>query len=659
MKNNNKFKYVIMIAVLIIPFMYSFFYLKAYWNPYGEGNIDNLPVAIVNEDIGDKGNNIIKNIKDSKKLKITVLDSIEAENGLNNGDYYAIINIPKDFTSNLESAKEEEKIHPTITYSPNQKSNYLASQIINNVVNVVEKNLDNEVNKEIIKSLEDNVTSVPDKLSTISDGFTKLNNGTKKLENGTSSLKNGAKSLNNGAKTLFDGSNTLNTNYNTFNDGIKSLKDGANKLNTEVKKLDSISSSVDTLKNGVSTLKSGSNVYAKGLNSYVTGVNKSLELTESLVNFDKSICPMLLNLDATKNNPEIIKVCTMLSSMDTSSISTLKTSGKTLTSKYSEINNGISTLNSSLGKLDVVNDKLASLQKGVNSLSDGADNLYSNSLKINNGINSLNNGIFTLYKGTNDLNSGISTLYNGASTLNSSVVKAKKDLDNNINNTKKEVKKAEGLSNYSKEPVNIDTNPVNEVLSYGTAFSPMFISIALWVGSLMAYMVLYYDKEEKFKIFGINNKNHLQRSIAYHAFISISAIILGVLLQLFLDFNITNTLLYYIVLILVANTFMAIMNFLITKFGDVGKFIGLIILVLQLAAAGGTFPIETVTKGFRWLNPVLPMTYTNKLLKEVLITFEKNLFTKYLLITLGILIAFALINLVLDLIDKKKIKNDK
>ena len=114
----NWFKYVVIAAVLLIPFMYSFFYLKAYWNPYGEGNIDNLPVAIVNSDKGDKGDSLISSIKKSKKLKLSVVSEDKADEGLNDGTYYAVINIPEDFTSNMESASTNNKKHATITYSP-------------------------------------------------------------------------------------------------------------------------------------------------------------------------------------------------------------------------------------------------------------------------------------------------------------------------------------------------------------------------------------------------------------------------------------------------------------------------------------------------------------------------------------------------------------
>ena len=101
MKEKKFFNYVIIAAVLIIPFMYSFFYLKAYWNPYGEGNIDNIPVAIVNNDEGDNGEKVITNIKNSKKLKISTVSDEKASDGLYNKKYYAVITIPKDFSESM------------------------------------------------------------------------------------------------------------------------------------------------------------------------------------------------------------------------------------------------------------------------------------------------------------------------------------------------------------------------------------------------------------------------------------------------------------------------------------------------------------------------------------------------------------------------------
>ena len=117
-----------------------------------------------------------------------------------------------------------------------------------------------------------------------------------------------------------------------------------------------------------------------------------------------------------------------------------------------------------------------------------------------------------------------------------------------------------------------------------------------------------------------------------------------------LDFSITNYFLYFISIILIANLFIAIIEFLIMQFKDIGKFIALILLVLQLAAAGGTFPIETVTKGFRFLNGMLPMTYTVKLLRESLVTIESSL----LVIVICILLGFVILNLISNVYHIKK-----
>lgn len=632
MKEKKFFNYVIIAAVLIIPFMYSFFYLKAYWNPYGEGNIDNIPVAIVNNDEGDNGEKVITNIKNSKKLKISTVSDEKASDGLYNKKYYAVITIPKDFSESMESASTTNKKHATITYAPNQKSNYLASQIINNVVSAVEKNLDNTVNSTIVDSLASTIKDVPSKLETISNGFEQLEEGTTKLQDGSNSLANGT--------------NSLKSNYEEFNIGIKNIKDGIETLNSSTANFSSLSSGLNELVTGAANLKAGNDQFSTGFNAYVSGVNTALNYTDSLVTLiNASICPKVQNNTATK---EEIKMCAIAQGMltpsektgNTTTINYLKISGQKLQNANTSVSAGINELNNKVTPLLSVNDKMKQLQGGVNTLLNGANTLYDSSLQIRNGIATLNDGATTL-------NAGIKT-------LNSSVKGAKEELNTNITTTKEEVKKVDNLSDYSKEPVTVKTKAVNEISSYGTAFSPFFISIALWVGCLMMYIVLYYDKEERFKKLSISNKNHLQRTLCYHGLATLSAIILGILLMTLLDFEITNIFLYFISIILVANTFMAIIETLIINFKDIGKFIALILLVLQLAAAGGTFPIETVTKGFRFLNPILPMTYTINLLRESLVTIEKSLLTKNILVVVAIMIVFMSINIIVDITKQKK-----
>ena len=670
MKKNNFFKYVVFVVVLLIPFIYSFFYLKAYWDPYGEGNIDNIPVAVVNLDEGDRGKEIIENIRGSKKLKIFSVDADDANYGLYNKEYYAVITIPEDFTSSMESADSEDKKHATITYSPNQKSNYLASQIINNVIVQVEKNLDNTVNSSIVSSMADNLNSVPDSLNTISDGFSKLSDGTGdlvdgsirlkdgsySLMSGTNSLVNGVSTLKNGSLDLVNGSLELEKNYLLFNTGLGNLNDGLKQLNMAGGELGKLNSSLEELQAGVSVLKNGSDQLLLA-NNYIDGTNKVLNTIDQAT----SLCS-----DLTTEKEQ--QLCTILYGINNSDdVKTLKLSGDMLKKGNSSLNYGLTELDNKVQGLSSVSDNINMLQVSINKLASGSDELYNNSLKISEGIgtlsdgtkalddgvNSLDSGVKILSRGVGTLDSGVNSFSSGIVTLHDSVNVAKNELDNKIILTKNDLNKVKNLDEYAKEPVKFETEEVDKVSSYGTAFSPFFISIALWVGCLMMYIVLYYDKDERFGVFGINSSNRIKRTLCYHGIATISAIILGILLALLLDFSITNIWLYFIILVLIANAFMGIIQFLIINFGDIGKFVALILLVLQLAASGGTFPIETVSREFRWLNNILPMKYTIDLLREALVVIEKDLLIKNIVIVIGICLVFLIINIILDVIREK------
>lgn len=637
MKNNDNkkiFNYIIIFAVMLIPFMYSFFYLKAYWDPYGKGNIDNIPVAIVNEDKGDKGEELINSIVDSGKLKLSIVSKEKAEDGLYDGTYYALISIPSDFTESMKSAGTASKKHAQITYSANQKTNYLSSQIINTVVLNVEKSLDNSINSEIISNLTNTLSEVPSSLETISNGFDTLKGGISKLNDGSNSLNNGL--------------NSLKTNYELFNQGVSKINKGLLTLNDSTSSLDALSSNLGTLIEKVDYLDTNNNTLNTKVNSYILGVNNTLSSANDLSNLVIStVCPKLANGTASeyeKNMCLIAKgLLTENEKYDNKNIiNYLTTSGESIRTYSNQIASGIDELNTKVGSLNGADQKLNALKNGINELSNGAAELNQKSNEIKSGIDSLASG-------SNTLNECINTLYNGVSS-------SKDELDSKISSTKEDLKKLDGLTEYSKEPVIINTDPVNEITSYGTAFSPLFISIALWVGCLMMYIVLYYDKDQRFKKLGICNTNRVQRTLLYHALASITAILLGILLAILLDFKITNIWLYFLAMILTSNLFMGIIEFLIINFKDIGKFVALIILVLQLAAAGGTFPIETVTSGFRWLNGILPMTYTIRLIKETIITIESALLIKNLMIVLITTAIFFGINLSLDFYRQKNNK---
>lgn len=640
-KNTNKsnwFSYVVLAVVLLIPFMYSFFYLKAYWDPYG--HMDDIPVAIVNEDKmvdgQNKGKDLVDSLKKKNTLDISVVNKNKADSGLKNKDYYAVITIPSDFTSDLLSAEKDDKTAATITYSPNQKSNYLASQIINRVVSEVEKQVRSNVSKEVVKTLTDNINGVPKKVEKIDDGLKQISNGTSELKTGAYKLQDGTSTLsskyalfNNGVSNVDNGALTLSQNINLLDSGLGKLQSGVNDFASKTTKL-------DDLKTGVTKLKTGEDSFDSGLNTYVSSVNTILSeaktnpaiLTTPILTLKGATCTLgspIYNVSKCAYFTQIVNAYEISDSTYTM-VDLLADSGSKLTSSSAMVKAGVD-------ELDTKTDELNSIKAGVNTLKTSVDTLK-------NGSSKLASGSKQLVSGTNTLNNGVNT--------------AKSEVSNSISSTNSELKKLNGLDEYTANPVKVEEKDVNEVSEYGTAFSPFFMSIALWVGSLMLFIILYYDANDRFKNCSRNAENKVKRTFCYLGLATLQGIILGILLLVGLKFSVTNYFLYFASLILVAWMFEAIMEFLIVHFGDIGKFLALILLVLQLAAAGGTFPIQTVYTGFQKLFNVLPMKYSIDLFKEALISIEGNLLSKSLIVIIIIFVVLFVINILKDIRLQKK-----
>lgn len=686
MKKEKVLKILIFAIVLLIPIIYSFFYLKSYWNPYG--TLSDMKIAVVNLDKGkddkNQGSEFVQNLKDSATFNICEVSKDNANNGMEKGEYYATIEIPENFTSCLESGATIDKQVAQITYRPNQATNYLATQIINSAVKTIELNLQSKVDREIIANLSDKLNDVPDSLQTISDG--------------AGSILDGSQSLNDGIKQLNDGTNQLSSSYKEFDNGVEAAYTGSQSLENG---LAQVSSGIDTLKNGGQTLdnvisqindgvdqlseqsNSGIASLASGVNDLNTGAanlnTKLPEYVEKVEYLNSNVKPLLQALSAYSGNTTDPKLQYLAVS---ASQILAQDPEKGNLDGFQQLTIGGQALTTGANDLYAGTQKLVAGTQDLGKLTTGVQNLKSALTQVKQGTTSLNQGIVTLSNGTVQLTAGSSTLTNGLATLNSSsktidsalttlsagtasaydgsnklvegVQTFKTSIDEGLVNTKEQLKSLNGIEDFGAKPVEFKTEAYGEVNSYGIAFTPLFLCIGLWVGALMSYVVLYYDQKHRFNIFDHDYKNKILQNIAYIGIGALQGLIVAILLKLGLGFEIQNYVLYYTSSILVGITFVSIIQFLIRNFGDVGKFLALVILVLQLAASGGTFPIETIDKGFQGLTSYLPMTYSIKLFREILVPTATNFKGQYLGILVGITAVTLAITCIVDIIKSKK-----
>ena len=733
LKNSKTFKIIIFIVVALIPLIYSFFYLKSYWNPYG--NLSDMRIAVVNSDKGkddkNQGNEFVQSLKDSDTFKIEEVNKEEADEGMKKGNYYATIQIPENFTECLESGATTDKQIAEVTYNPNQATNYLGTQIINSAIKTIQLNLQSKIDKEVIANLSSKLNEVPESLQEISDGAGEildgsesLNSGIEQLNEGTEKLSSSYSEFNDGVESAYTGSKSLEDGISQVSGGINSLKDGGKTLDSAISQINQganqlseqgsngiadLASGANDLNEGAKTLAEGMQAYVPGTNGlasgakdYVEGSNKLLTSVEgyfSKVNeLGSNAGKLITNLQAiAQKYPDDAQLQALVQSASnlTKGFSGLQQYEAGINKGKSELQSNDTKIKSGADQLLAVGNKLQSgvdslykgtqslvsgtsdlgkITTGIQSLKDALAQVKSGTTTLNQGIDTLSNGTGTLSAGSHSLttglakldsssetidnaldtlNNGTQTAYDGSNQLVSGVQTFKVSIDEGLDNTKEQLRALDGIEDFGAEPVKLNTEAYGEVSSYGIAFTPLFLCIGLWVGALMAYVVLYYDHDERFGILGINNKHRIVQNLIYLGIGAVEGLITSILLKVGLGFEVQNIALYYGTSILLGIAFMSIIQFLIKNFGDIGKFLALIILVLQLAASGGTFPVETIDKGFQAISPYLPMTYAIKLLREILVPTTQNFKAGYIAVLVGIILVTGAITFIVDILKRK------
>lgn len=403
----------------------------------------------------------------------------------------------------------------------------------------------------------------------------------------------------------------------TLGSGINTLASGTKSLSSQFKDGGKLKSSVALLAS--STQKFASQFSDGG--SFKTGVAALAKGTQQLYNGVGSLGKLTSSIDAFTNG-----------------MKQLKDGSSQLVGGAYQLENGLSSAYSGS----------TALVSGSAQLADGSD-------KLQTGLSTACSGTVKLSDGSNQLVSASDAINSGASQLNDGISTAKNRVSDSINDANDQLGATNNLSSYAKTPVSVKTTELNAIPNYGSAFAPYFMSLSLWVGGLLIFFGIYLDADERIKVLSRHSENKLLRVLAFALIGVAQALALAIIVQFALGLSISNIPAFYASCIIVSIVFISIIEFLIVNFGDIGKFLALAFLVLQLTSNGGTFPMETVPKFFNALYPFMPMTYSVKLFKECTSNFNAANAWGNIGILLGIFAVFTGLTIVFSL--SKKVKN--
>jgi putative membrane protein len=255
---------IIIFGMLLVPLIYAGIYLGAFWDPYGR--TEELAIAFVNADAGVEtddgylniGRDTEANLRANTDFKWVFIDDRKtALAGVDEGDYYAMIAIPEDFTKSINQIENGELVHPSLEYVSNDKKNFIISMISKKAAD----NIQSEINQSILASL---TASLTDGLASVQDGLISADNGAVQLNDGLLTLKLQMPKVTSGLTDLSEGSETFLDKMTDASDGAVTLKDGILTLNDQIPEL----------QDGIQTLFEGSGIFKDKLVDVEDGIHQ-------------------------------------------------------------------------------------------------------------------------------------------------------------------------------------------------------------------------------------------------------------------------------------------------------------------------------------------------------------------------------------------------
>lgn len=631
---NNKILLISMAVISFIPILYSGFFLGSIWDPYGQTK--NLPVAFVNEDKGaslngkslNVGESVEKKLKDNHDLGWEFVSKQQADEGVNSGHFYAVVTIPSDFSQKAASITESEPQQAVINFTTTPAKNYIGSLVSNQAAAKVKSSVSEQITQAYAKGILENLDKLGIGLDTAANGASTLHDGLGRLQSGTQTYVGGVKQLAVNQQSLTGGLAQLSDGSRKLQAGLEQL---SNNLPTE-SQLSQLSSGMKQLQSGINQLNASVRNPSPVLLSQQNKVETEAQTLKETIEDSKS------DLLAVGDTLRTLGAQAAASGSDSTTISLPQISN--ISQAFTKTQTIIAQTGTLRDDLQVLKQQLSAqqtqLQAGVSTLNNGVNQLTPNAITAFNGYNSVrfaNNqllaGSASLANGLSEAKSGSQKLANGASLLESrsgALIDGTSQLANGADTLANKL--ADASNRIKIQPTGATTqqqiaNPVKSemtekgnVPNYGYALSPYVLSLSLFVGAIVLNVIYPIRKtfsEQESAIRWWLSKASVAGVAAF-----MQATILMLVMVFFLGLTPEHPAHFIGAVYLTSFAYMSIVSLLVIVLDNPGRFLAMVLLVLQLGSSEGTFPIQTANGFFQAINPLVPMTYSIRALRQAI-----------------------------------------
>ncbi|MFJ4698540.1 YhgE/Pip family protein [Streptomyces sp. NPDC088768] len=641
-----------LVALLLLPLLYGALYLWSFWDPYGR--LDKIPVALVNEDTGakakgqevDAGRQIVRGLRDSDTFDWQETDARHAREGVENGTYYLSLTLPADLSSRIASNAGDKTGTGTLDVRTNDANNYIVGQISRTVFSEVRSAASTRATRSFLDRIFVSFSDLHDQTSKAAGGADKLKNGSDEAGSGAGKLVSGLADAQDGGDGLVRGLGTLDAGAADLASGAGKVADGTGELAGKVNKAAGqlgpfLRENQKSLGEAAGLVADGAGTVRAHLDDLVKAAPEAArEARTASTTLDKvyaeqcgarrsaspapgatpsgappsgatdpsPACPALA--EAKKAAAQVAKLSGDLDTLigERGGVDGLDHDLATLTTQARALQKQAPHL---ADDLDTAVARINALDKGAQRVADGADRLRTGIGTARTGATTLDEGLGALHSGAGDLSAGLRRLSDGSGTLANGLHEGAGKIPDYSDDARA------AHAGAMADPVRLASHDLHKAPNYGTGFAPYFIPLALWIGAMVAYMLIAPLNRRALATGTTAARATLASWLPVVALGFAQAGALMAVLHWGIGLDLERPVATIAFLFLVTACFAALVQWLNAQFGAAGRILVLALLMLQLTSAGGTYPVETSPAFFHALHPFLPMSYVVEALRRL------------------------------------------
>ncbi|MDR6225336.1 YhgE/Pip domain-containing protein [Desmospora profundinema] len=633
----------VLLGVLMIPLVYSCLYLWAFFDPYSF--MQDLPVAVVNEDRGTKwegeevyvGEDLVEQLMEDDHLQWHLVSRKEMEHGLEKNRYYLAVVIPENFSKRVASIQDPDPKQAGLKYKVNPGHNYLSAQMGDRIVQDLERRVAIHFTHAYVEGLFDKLADSAADLDEAADGARSLADATKQAADATGEVDRGAGQLADGVRTLNQSLHQLWMGSQRLVLGLERSSQGSSQLAAGVQKMDEslqlmkeetllAKGKIPQLQEGAERVQGGIEAIRQLLSD--PNLTRRAERISTLAQeiqqhhkkADEARQQLLERHPELADSPEMRQLEEALAGSAALDGKAIVEEASQLNQQWKQAQKNIDALAEGQGRvvdgiagvaagferqgeaLNRLTQGSATLQKQMERLVDGQKNLLDGAHALENGLSraaqaptGLSEGMGRLQTGIKELQSGLFRIGDGQGTLADR-------LGEGVQKAWDQLRDSDAKADQMADPLKVNKESIHPVPNYATGFAPYFIALSLWVGAMILFTVIDLKRPL------LDDQRPLSIPSAL-AMGSLQALLLVTALMWLVGIRPWSAGALLALAVLTSVAFIAINHMLVGLLGDVGRFLAIVILMLQLAASGGTYPVELLPQILREIHPWLPMTH--------------------------------------------------